>query len=82
MTPTLNLVDRPQIPAISKIRVVNMQVGTWFLGRMHVNGESKLYVKVFDSVVDVQHPMNTYDDHNDEFYDVRELGVQINYWML
>lgn len=82
MTPDIEEVDRPSgVMCIGKIKAGNIGVGVWFLGRQEHRGESRLYLKVYDVVVDVTMPMNTYGEEV-VFFDVREVGVKLSFWKL
>lgn len=81
MIPILNQIDRPDTPTIGRMSGKDIAVGTWFLARLIIRGESRLYVKVFDTVADVAAPLNTFsgDVH---FFDIRQVAVKIDYWKL
>ncbi len=81
MTPAIRRIERPGTPTIGKIKASHLSEGTWFLGRLEMRGEPKLYLRAFDTTVDVQTPLNTYGV-DQMFFDVREVGARIEYWTL
>lgn len=81
MVPILAQIERPGTPTIGKTKGSHLPIGTWFLGRLEMRGEGKLYHRVFDVVVDVADPINTFAV-DEAFYDVREVGVKLDFWKL
>lgn len=81
MTPEIKEIVRQQAVHIGKTSAEILLVGTWFIAQQKVNSEPRLYVKTYSNVVDVQKPRDTYSG-DASFYNVREVGVSLQYWTL